>query len=184
MSSYEMLRGLNDGSLHLSLMAQPSARALRGLKFELLREYPICVALPATHPLARTRRVELAQIADEPLVIYSRAEYPEYHAMLMELFRKIGRTPRISEECDSVTSLIAAAEIGRGPAIVPSCLAMLAGARLKFVPLHPAPPPVPLGAVFDPHRFAGAAERFLAAARGASANRKPSHGAESKLGRK
>ena len=41
----EMLRGLNDGKLDLCLLVQPAAKALRGLKFELLREYATCVAV-------------------------------------------------------------------------------------------------------------------------------------------
>ena len=114
LSSEEMLRGVGEGRLHLSLMARPSERALRGLKFELLREYPICVAMPPKHRLARGKTVALEQIADEPLVVYSRAEYPEYHAMLAELFAEHRARTRLAEEHDSAPSLIAAAEIGRG----------------------------------------------------------------------
>ncbi len=85
--------------------------------------------------------------------------------MLLELFAKIGRTPRFAEEHDSAPSLIAAAEIGRGLVIAPAWLGILAGGRLKFFPLHPAPPPIQLVAVFDPQRLTGAAAKFLAAAR-------------------
>ena len=165
LSSEEMLRGLGEGRLHLSLMARPSERALRGLQFEILREYPICVALPRKHRLARGKTVALPQLTDEPLVIYSRAEYPEYHAMLVKLFASMGRTPRLAEEHDSAPSLIAAAEIGRGLVIAPACLGILAGGRLKLLPLHPAPPLIQLVAVFDPQRLTGAAAKFLAAAR-------------------
>ena len=170
-SSEEMLRGVGDGRLHLGLMARPSERALRGLKFELLREYPICVAMPPKHALARMKTVKLMQMADEPLVGYSRAEYPEYHAMLAELFAKIGRVPRLAEEHDSAPSLIAAAEIGRGLVIAPACLGILAGGRLKFLPLHPLPPLIQLVAIFDPQRLKGAATKFLAAARLAEVSR-------------
>ena len=113
----------------------------------------------------------LKQIDDEPFVVYSRAEYPEYHAMLTEFFAETGRTLRLAEEYDSAPSLIAAAEIGRGLVIAPACLGILAAGRLKFLPLHPAPPPVQLVAVFDPQRLTGAAAKFLAAARPVEINR-------------
>jgi DNA-binding transcriptional LysR family regulator len=170
-STEEMLHGLEEGRLHLGLMARPAARALGGLSFELLREYPICLAMPAAHRLTRSKEIQLAEIGGEPLVAYSRADYPEYHTMLAGMFDRIGHPPRIVEEHDSATSLIAAAEIGRGLAIVPSCLGMLAGGRLKFRPLRPAPPPVQLGAVFDQRGLSGAAAKFLAAARGSAAGR-------------
>jgi len=169
LSSEEMLRGLNEGRLHLSLMARPAARALGALKFELLGEYRVGVALPPRHRLARAPTVALCKLIDEPLVAYSRAEYPEYHATLVELFALAGAVPRIAEEHGSAPSLIAAVEIGRGVAIVPACLGMLAGNRLNFRPLDPAPPPIQLGAVFDPLRLSLGGTKFLAAAHAAAA---------------
>ena len=164
-STDEMVRGLSEGRLHLALMARPSKEELRGLTFESLREYPMCVAMPLNHRLARAKVITVVQIADEPLVAYSHAEYPEYHATLAELFATVGRAPRIAEEHDSATSLIAAAEIGRGLAIVPECIRMLAGSRLKLRPLLGAPS-VHLGVAFDGQRASSAASKFLAAARG------------------
>lgn len=178
LSSQEMLTGVRDGRLHLALIARPATRALGALKFELLREYPVGVALPLAHRLARVKKVELRELTNEPLVAYSRAEYPEYHVTLGELFAMVGASPRIAEEHDSAPSLIAAAEIGRGLAIVPECLGILAGGRLKFRPLNPAPAPVQLGAVFDAPRLPPSAAKFLAAARSAA------QPGASKLGRK
>jgi len=94
--------------------------------------------------------------------------------MLKELFAPNGATPRVVEEHDSAPSLIAAAGIGRGLIIGPACLGMLAGSRLKFRPLTPAPPPVQLGAVFDSARMSGAAAKFLAAVKAASPRDKKS----------
>ena len=166
LSSEEMLRGLSGGGkLNLCLVARPEKSSMRGLKFEMLQEYPICIGVPANHRLARAKTVKLEQILSEPLVAYSRTEYPEYHAMLKELFASIGATPQVAEEHDSAPSLIAAAGIGRGLIIGPACLGMLAGARLKFRPLTPAPPPVQLGALFDPTRLSGGAAKFLESVR-------------------
>ena len=165
LSSEEMLRGMGEGKFSLCLVARPEKESRRGLKFELLQEYPICVGVPSDHRLAQAKSVKLAQITAEPLVAYSRTEYPEYHAMLKELFASTGSELRIAEEHDSAPSLIAAARIGRGFIIGPACLGMLAGARLKFRPLTPAPPPVQLGALFDPARLSDGVAKFLAAVR-------------------
>jgi DNA-binding transcriptional LysR family regulator len=165
LSSEEMLRGMGEGKFSLCLVARPEKESMRGLKFELLQEYPICVGVPSDHRLAQAKSVKLAQITAEPLVAYSRTEYPEYHAMLKELFASTGSELRIAEEHDSAPSLIAAARIGRGFIIGPACLGMLAGARLKFRPLTPAPPPVQLGALFDPARLSDGVAKFLAAVR-------------------
>lgn len=177
LSSEEMLRGLGEGKLNLCLMVQPAPASLRGLKFEMLCEYPACVAVRPAHPLARAKQVKLEQIVSEPFVAYDRADYPEYHAMLEELFRATGQKPRVVEEHGSAPGLIAAVEIGRGVAIVPSCMAMLTGSRVKLIPLHPVPPPLRVGAAHDPKHLSLAAGKFLAAAREAGG------GKQSKLGR-
>ncbi len=167
LSSEEMLRGLNGGKLDLCLLVRLSAKSMRGLKFEMLREYPTCVAMSLNHPLAKLKQVSPKQIANEPLLAFTRADYPEYHTMLEELFEPFGTKPRVVEEHDSAPGLIAATEIGRGLAIVPSCMGILAGGRIKLRPLHPAPPPLPVGAAYNPKIFPVAAQKFLQAARGA-----------------
>ena len=173
LSTEEMLSGLHEGTLNLCLMIQPSPRAARGLKFELLREYPVCVALRPGHPLARHRTLRLEQVADEPLLAYSKAEYPDYHAQLERLFAGLGRSPSIIEEHDSGPGILAAAESGRGWMLAPSCLASQVGKRLELRPLRPAPEPMAVGAVYDPQCLTKAAGRFLAAAQSACRERKP-----------
>jgi len=165
LSTEEMLRGLAEGKLHLCLVVRPEPKALRGLKFEQLRKYPICVAVPPTHPFARQKQVKLLQLVGESLLAYSRADYPEYHQMLSEMLASIKDKPRVAEEHSSGSSLIAAAEVGRGLAIVPSCIGMLVGGRLVLRPLMPAPEPLHVGAAYVPDRLSPAARKFLAAAR-------------------
>jgi len=166
LSTEELLRGLHDGRLDLCLMVRPEPKALRGLRFELLREYPMQVAVPRTHRFAKLKRVKRAQLIREPLVAYARADYPEYHAMLDDLFQSTGQKYRVAAEQDSASALLASVESGRGVAVVPSCMAILAGGRLRLRPLHPAPEALAVGTVCRSQKLAPAAQKFLQAARG------------------
>ena len=168
LSTEEMLHGLNDGKLDLCLLVQPAAKALRGLKFELLREYATCVAVSPRHPFAKLKQVAIAQLAREPLLAYTRADYPEYHAMLEEVFRAVGSKPRVVEEHASAPGLIAATEAEHGIALVPSCLAMLTGGRIKLRPLNPAPAPLAVGVAYLSTQCPPAARKFLEATRAAT----------------
>ncbi|MEI6084129.1 MAG: LysR substrate-binding domain-containing protein [Verrucomicrobiota bacterium] len=165
LSTREMLAGLCDDRLDLALLVQPTKAALTGLRFEELRRYAWCVAVAVTHPLARRRQVGLPAVATERLLAYDRDQYPEYHDQLVQFF---GKAPAIAEEHDSVTSLMAAIEAGRGVAIVPQSLACLAGPRLKLRPLQPAPPALVIGALSRMGTLSAYATAFLAAARGKS----------------
>jgi DNA-binding transcriptional LysR family regulator len=163
LSTEGMLAGLRDGSLHLALLVQPPPGALPGLRFDPLRSYPVCVAVPRAHELARARQVNLQRLGRERLIIYGRAEYPEYRAWIERLFLPVGPAPQVAEEHDSATSLIAAVEAGRGIALVPSSLACLAGPRLKLRPIAPPPPPLVVGVARQAGELPAAAARLVAA---------------------
>ena len=158
----EMLNGLRSGALDAALMVRPGRGDLASLAFEELIRYPVCAAMKPGHPLLRGARVTLRDLAEQPLLAYTRADYPDYHEWLEGLFRSLGLQPRIAEEHDGATSLIAAAEAGRGVALVLSCFGCLAGPRLQLRELEPAPARFVVGVAYDRPRLGPAGKRFLA----------------------
>ena len=169
LSTGEMLAGLRERRLQVALMARVSPAALRGLLFAEVLRYPVCVAAapgPSRGVGAGAEAgIRLSELAGERLIAYSRADYPEYHDWLETLFSGMRRPPVIVEEHDSAMSLIAAVEAGRGLAMVPACLACLAGPRLKLRPLKPAPPPLIVGIVTRRGVLTPLEQRFVDAAR-------------------
>jgi DNA-binding transcriptional LysR family regulator len=168
LSTQEMLRGLRDGKLNVALMIQTSPKVLAGFEFEELRRYAVCVAMHPAHALARARKVSLEKVANERLVGYTLTDYPEYHLSLANVFASLKRGPRIAEEHDSATSLIAAVEAGRGVALVLQGFECLSGPRLKVRPLSPAPPPYVVGIGYRKNNTSAATENFVSAARRAT----------------
>jgi DNA-binding transcriptional LysR family regulator len=173
LATEEMLARLCAGRLQVALTVRPSAKLLRGLHFEELARYAMRVAVSPKHDLASAATVGLAQIVREPLVAYSRQDYPEYHTMIEKLFAPVGRKPRIEGEHDSVTSLIAAVESGHGFALVPECLECMVGTRLKLIPLQPALPPLVVGAIWQTDGPSGWVKAFIAAAKTGAAGDRP-----------
>lgn len=161
MTTGEMLRGLESGKLNAALMVKAPVKAPRRLVFDELCRYPMCVAMSKTHPLVRSRTLDLRTLSGQRLVVYSLHDYPEYHDMIRGLFEGNGGMPPIAEEHDSATSLIAAVEASRGVAIVPSSLACLAGPRLKLVEIQPAPEPIVVGVMYEPKRLSPTTERLV-----------------------
>jgi DNA-binding transcriptional LysR family regulator len=161
LSTQEMLRGLNDGSLQVAMMVQVPSKALTGLVFEELQRQPVCVAVHPGHPLARARKVGLKEVAKECLVAFTLADYPEYQAWVADLFKPPNRLPQIVEEHDSITSLIAAVESGRGVAVIAQPLNGLASPRLKIRPLRPAPPPLGIGIAYRKEFRSTATDNFI-----------------------
>ena len=165
LSTQEMLGGLRDGKLQAALLVKVLPQALTGLDFEELQRHQVCVATHPSHPLARARRVGLEHVAKERLVAFTRADYPEHQAWISDLFAPMNPSPQIVEEHDSITSLIAAVESGRGVAVIAQPLNGLASPRLKIRPLRPAPPPLAVGIAYRKKSRSKATDNFIEAAR-------------------
>lgn len=165
MSTQEMLRGLRDRKLHVALLVQVSAKVMADLVFEELQRCAVCVALPLAHPLARARKVGMEQLANERLIAFTLADYPEHHVWLADLFAPLNRPPQVAEEYDSATSLIAAVEAGRGVALVLEPFKCFIGPRVKIRTLVPPPPPLVVGIACPKEPSAAATVNFIAAAK-------------------
>jgi len=165
LSTEEMMAGIRGGKLQIALLVCPTPSLLRGLKFAELTQLPIRLAVAPKDPMARARSVSLAEVAKRPLIGFSRADYPDYHELLDNIFRPEKLKMRITEEHDGVASLIAAVESGAGVAVVTESLSCVTGARLKFLKISPEPKPLVLGAVWLKDELAPAAGRCVECAK-------------------
>jgi DNA-binding transcriptional LysR family regulator len=170
-STEEMLAGLRTGALQIAFLVRPTRAMLRGLHFEEVAREALRLAVPPGHALARRRSVPVGRAAQEPLVAYSRSEFPEYHETLAAVFAAARCRPRIVEEHESGASMVAAVEAGSGLAIVPQSLECSIGTRLRLIALSPAPAPLVIGAAWPKDGLSAAAEQFLRCARNAGAGK-------------
>ena len=135
LSSDELIAGLQNAALELAVMVEPIGGQTAGIQFELLRTYPLCVAMTATHPFARLKSVSLEKLAAEPLVGFRRKDYSEYYRIVERVFAAVHAKPRIAVECDGASSLITEVEAGRGVALSSTIFKLVAGKRLLYRPL-------------------------------------------------
>jgi DNA-binding transcriptional LysR family regulator len=135
LSSRDITKGLLNGTLELALMPEASSLQIAGLQYEPLIKYPLCVALPKGHPLARLKSISLEKLAAQPLVGLRTRDYPEYAHIRERVFSPLGVKPRVTVECDSGNSVITAIQGGRGVTFVPWVFKQLTGKRLIYRPL-------------------------------------------------
>lgn len=167
MSTEGMLRGLKERALDVALFVSIARPKIEGIAVEEIAKYPIRVAMHPEHRFARLRRVRLRDVASQPLVTFSRDQYPEAHRALAKILAPYTRSPNIVAEYDTSVSLIAGVESGCGVALVFETAGRLAGGRLILRPLDPEPPPLPISVAYRAERATSATLCFVAAARGA-----------------
>jgi len=129
-SRTELIEGLESGALELGVI--PVVSPIVGKDFETLRNYPICVALPPGHSLARLKAIPLERVATQPLVGFRRKENPGYYQVLDRIFARIGAKHRVVVECDTASSLITAIEAGCGIALSIPAFKHVSGKRLVY----------------------------------------------------
>src|SRR5580658_5358934 len=144
-SQRELAEGLQNGTLELAVTPGTTNLQIEGIEFEVLRSYPLSVALAQTHPLARLKAIPLEKVGAEPIVGFARKDYPEYYPFIERLFLPLGIKPRIAVECDSASSLITAVETGRGVALSILVFKIVTGKRLVFRPIAGTREVIPVG---------------------------------------
>jgi LysR family transcriptional regulator, benzoate and cis,cis-muconate-responsive activator of ben and cat genes len=167
MSSEKMLLSLRSGELDVALTVYIVPKDFEGLSLGELGTYPVRVAVHRKHRFARLREVPMSAVASQPILAFSRDEYPGYRALLAKLFLPYMPALEIVGEYDSLESIIAGVEAGRGVAILYQSMSRISGERLVLRPLKPAPHPPPIVIAYRKEGVSATVAAFVEAAKAA-----------------
>jgi DNA-binding transcriptional LysR family regulator len=91
-----------------------------GIRFEPVLEERLVVAMPSGHALEKRELVSLEEIADLPLIFFTRQLIPGFHAQIVELFQRVGVFPRVAQHAVHLQTIVGLVASGIGIAILPS----------------------------------------------------------------
>lgn len=101
----ELAGALRRGDVDLALVGLVDAALRREFHTRQVAAYPVYLVLAATHPLAKRRRLRLAELRDEVWATWDEREFPGRKALFVAACQRVGFTPRIALETDSMASL-------------------------------------------------------------------------------
>jgi len=153
-----LLPRLLSGRLDLAFVRQPEVQNPKIVFRHLFYETAV-VAMPADHRLASKERVEVNELADEPLIVPDRGSRPHSHDLTMKVFLEAGLPARVAQIAEEKHTIVNLVSTGLGLAIVPRWTARLAVSGVRFVPFTMPP--------------GGAAQRLTMAAAWARGTRDP-----------
>ncbi|KGS00924.1 LysR family transcriptional regulator [Burkholderia sp. ABCPW 111] len=96
---------------------------------------PFLCCLPASHRLARRKRIDLATLAHEPFILFPRDAAPHYHDLIIAQCVSAGFSPQIRHEARLWQTVLTMVEFEMGVALVPSVLRQVRSERLRYLPL-------------------------------------------------
>lgn len=129
-----LLPKLLSGSLDIAFCRTPDVKDPR-LNFRTLFYETAVVALPDTHALAEKAVINIADLADAPLIVPDRRSRPHSHDLTIKLFVDAGLTARIAQVAEEKHTIVNLVATGTGLAIVPRWTSRLQVPGVCFVPL-------------------------------------------------
>ncbi|MCX6955725.1 MAG: LysR substrate-binding domain-containing protein [Verrucomicrobia bacterium] len=97
---------LRRGEVEVALLGLTDAGLREEFETRLVAAEPAKLALAATHPLAKRRKLRLTDLREADWVGWDKTEFPGRQRLLAEACRKAGFRPRIVHETDSIASLL------------------------------------------------------------------------------
>ncbi|GAA4329370.1 LysR family transcriptional regulator [Streptomyces venetus] len=129
MTTAPQIAALHDKTIDIGLLREPPTSEAE-LGFRTVLSEPFVAVLPAAHPLAAQRTVQLAQLADSPFVLLPRAVGPQLHDQITGLCTAAGFTPQIAQHAVEWQTVCALVETGLGVSLAPASIRRM---RLKGV---------------------------------------------------
>ncbi len=117
LTSSQQVDELYEGGIRVGLARLPMNSP--GIRLEPVLEESLVVALPAGHALAMEDRISLEAMSDQPLVFFTRALVPGFHAQIVELYARIGAFPNVVQHAVHFQTIVGLVASGIGSAILP-----------------------------------------------------------------
>lgn len=109
-------RQLDGGFLHASMLPE-------SLDFMTVQREPFVLCVPAIHPMAKKRKVSLADFSRERWVLFARHTSPSYFDSVISLCTEAGFSPHVRHEVTHWMSAVLLVSRGAGVAVVPKAFA-------------------------------------------------------------
>jgi len=120
MRAAQQLAALLAHQIDVGFVGQPNPDYELRLRFEVFREDPMEVVLPAGHPLQERKQIQLADLAREKFVLLTRAGNPYHYDWLMKLCHQSGFHPDVVQEVEYGQTAIELVAAGYGVALFPA----------------------------------------------------------------
>jgi DNA-binding transcriptional LysR family regulator len=128
-------------------------------------EAPLVAALPRGHRLAERRRLNLAELAEEPFVLFPLSQQTRLVEIILASCADAGFIPKVTQEGRQMQTLLALVSAGRGVTLVPQWVVAENMTGVVYRKLSSASEPYGLLLVWRPESSNNAIHSFINVAR-------------------
>jgi DNA-binding transcriptional LysR family regulator len=130
-----LVEGLAQQALDLVFL-RPGVGGMPGIRLQRMADEAMKVVLPASHPLAKRKRLRLSALAGEPFVLFPRAVGLSLYDSVFTACRDAGFEPQLSQEAPQISSVVNLVAAELGVSIVPASIAQMAVRGVRYVDIE------------------------------------------------
>jgi DNA-binding transcriptional LysR family regulator len=134
--SINLIRDIKNGDMDAAFIGLHTN--VENLAVTKIREEPFVVALPASHPLAKKRKIGFADLRSESLFWFERRLNPGFYDYCETFFEKIGFKPEVIPEPQDHHILLGLIAEGHGIALIAASMQNVKRKGVVFRPLNGA----------------------------------------------
>lgn len=122
---------LRDGRLDIGVLLPPLERAdsINLINFDSDR---LCMAIPKEHPLSQRSELNLADLADEPFILWPMLEGRGFHLRVIRLCAEAGFVPMVTQEAHGMHAVLSLVSVGGGVSIVPQSMSNFCHEKISY----------------------------------------------------
>jgi len=115
----EQVQMLETGSLDIGFLRLPIGEH-SALDVVTVHREPFVLVVPASHKLAKRKRVRLSELAGQDFVMYERTDAPGFYDLIFGILRDAGIVPTVSQTAGEMPTLISLVDSRMGITILPA----------------------------------------------------------------
>lgn len=135
MNTLVQFQALLDGELDLGFSRRPEEGIPDELGVLELQSHPLCAVIHDSHPLAHRATLSLAELRDEPFILYPSDAGSGIQRLILRLCASQGFTPRVAQEAREATTHIGLVSARLGIAVLPATVSCIHAHGVRYIPL-------------------------------------------------
>jgi DNA-binding transcriptional LysR family regulator len=132
----ELDKACDRGEIDIAITRTLSLERSKNRQSRVLLRDPLVAALPRSRKL-KSKNIRLADLANEPFILFHRQGAPGVFDTIVGACRSQGFSPRVENEPNSMQTILSLVEAEEGVAIVPASTSNLRSNGVQFVRLAP-----------------------------------------------
>lgn len=131
-TTVSIIEMLLDGRLDAGIVrvTEDNTNALQVINVE---KDDLVAVVPAAHPLAKRKRIDVSALRNDPFVMFSQKTVPGLYIAVGEACRRAGFTPRVAQEATQAVTVVGLVGSGLGVALVPGVISRFTNDQVSFI---------------------------------------------------